>query len=155
RTVSFLQVVGGIQSADRVANATKKALSQVGYKMLYCDGQGDPTKMLTCANTILGQGTSAVFTVGIEPSVVAGPLRKAKAKGLPWLNVAGATGPGYSGSYGPDEAKVGVVLGKFIIKKLNALPGSTQKLAIEDFPLSSIHIRAVAFKALLKNQPKI
>jgi ABC-type sugar transport system substrate-binding protein len=71
KTVGFLQILGGIESADRTANAVKVALSEVGYKMVLCDGQGDPTKWATCADSLLGRGVDAIFTTGIEPNAVA------------------------------------------------------------------------------------
>ena len=139
KTIGFLQIVGGIESADRVANATKAALANVGYKMVLCDGKGDPTKWVSCGNSLIDQGADGIITTGVDPQSVAGPLKKAKAKGIPWISVAGVTAPGYDGSYGPDDRHTGQVLADYLINKVNGAGGG--KIAIHDFPIPSITVR--------------
>ena len=134
KTVGFLQILGGIESADRTANAARTALQQVGYKMILCDGAGDPTKWATCADSLLGRGVDAILTTGIEPSAIAPQLKKAKAQGIPFLQGGGLVSPGYDGSYYPDEPKAGKILADYVLKELGALPDKPVQLGIHDYP---------------------
>jgi ribose transport system substrate-binding protein len=155
KKIGFLQIVGGIESADRVANSTKAALQSVGYSMVLCDGQGDPAKWVTCGNSLLDQGVDGIITTGVDPQSVAGPLKKAKEKNIPWISVAGETAPGYNGTYGPDDRETGRVLSDYLIKRINDEAGGKADIAIHDFPIPSIHVRTEEFKKKLKQYPDI
>jgi ribose transport system substrate-binding protein len=150
KKIGFLQIVGGIESADRVANATKAALQSVGYSMVLCDGQGDPAKWVTCGNSLIDQGVQGIVTTGVDPQSVAGPLKKAKEKGIPWISVAGETAPGYNGTYGPDDRETGRVLSDYLIKRINDQAGGKADIAVHDFPIPSIHVRTEELKKKLQ-----
>jgi hypothetical protein len=54
-TPGYLDIIGGIESADRAHNSLRVAFKLLGSKWLYCDGQGTPTKWVTCGNSLLAQ----------------------------------------------------------------------------------------------------
>jgi ABC-type sugar transport system substrate-binding protein len=155
KTIGFLQILGGIESADRVANAAKTALKQVGYKLVVCDGQGDPTKWATCGDSLLSRGVDAIFQTGIEPSQIRAQIKKAKAKNVPFLQMGGLVSPGFDGSYYPDEPRAGKVLTDDIVKKLNALPDKTVDIAVHDYPAPWATTRTDQLKAAVKSDPKL
>jgi ribose transport system substrate-binding protein len=135
KTIGFLQILGGIESADRTANAVKTALGEVGYKMVLCDGQGDPTKWATCADSLLGRGVDAIFTTGIEPNAVAPQLKKAKAQNIPFIQVGGLVSPGYDGSYYPDEPEAGKILAEYTLKELtDQVSEKPAQIIVHDYP---------------------
>lgn len=134
KTVGFVQIVGGIESADRIAEATKSAFESVGWKFTLCDGEGIPTKQVTCANSLISQGVDVLVTTGIDPSVLATPLREAKKKGIPFIAVGGGVPPGYTGNYAPDESKIGALLADYVGEQLEALPEEPVQIAVEKFP---------------------
>ena len=154
KTVGFLNIVGGIESADRVVNAAEAALKVVGYKMVLCDGQGDPRKWVTCGNSLLNQNVDAILTTGVDPPAVAAPLRKAKAEGIPWISVAGESLPGYDGTYGPDDRHTGDVLSEYLIEQMNSVGGDVD-IAVHDFPIPSIAVRTEELKRQLEDHPNI
>jgi ABC-type sugar transport system substrate-binding protein len=129
-TVGYLQIIGGIESADRVANSTKLALESLGYSVLYCDGKGDPQAQVTCGNTLLDKGAKAIFTNGIDSSVIASVLRKAKEKDVPVIATAGET-PGYDGNYAPSETKQGENAVNWLTEQLGPEGG---KIAVQRYP---------------------
>ena len=154
KTVGFLQILGGIESADRTANAARTALKQVGYKMVLCDGQGDPTKWASCADSLIARNVSAIITTGIDPSQIAAQVRKAKAKNIPFLQGGGLVGPGYDGSYYPDEPKAGKILADDLTKKLGELPDKSVKLAVLDYPAPWAAQRTDELTKLIKGNAK-
>ena len=131
--IGFVNIVGGLPPADRLQWATQTALAFAGYKTVTCDGKGDPATMSTCFNTLLSQNVNAIFTNGVSPSVVAAPLRQAKSKGVPVIDVGGIVGPGYDANYAPDESRLGKVMAAYLVKKLDGLGGQAD-VAVHDFP---------------------
>jgi ribose transport system substrate-binding protein len=152
-TVGYLQIIGGIESADRVANSTKLALEQLGYKVLYCDGKGDPQAQVTCGNSLLDQGAKAIFSNGIDSSVIAPVLRKAKAKNVPVIATAGTT-PGYTANYSPSDTKQGEVMVDYLNKKLGELSGS-KDIAVQKYPAPWAKAREDVLDAALKSNSDI
>ena len=155
KTVGILQIIGGIESADRVEASLKTAAKVVGWKSNTCDGAGDPTKWVTCGNSLLDQGVDAVVAIGIDPGQIQLVVNKAKKAGIPILCVSGEVPPGYDAAFYPDEQLAGKMLADDVIAKLDALPGEKAELAVVDFALPSIHARTVVLDGLLKDQPKI
>ncbi len=155
KTVGILQIIGGIESADRVENSLKDAAKVVGWKTNACDGAGDPTKWVTCGNSLLDQGVDAIVTIGIDPGQIQLVVNKAKKAGIPILCVSGEVPPGYDAAFYPDEQIAGKMLADDLIAKLDALPGDSAELAVVNFALPSIHARTVVLDDLLKDQPKI
>ena len=155
KTVGILQIIGGIESADRVENSLKDAAAVEGWDTNVCDGAGDPTKWVTCGNSLLDQGVDAVVAIGIDPGQIQLVVNKAKDAGIPILCVSGEVPPGYDAAYYPDEQIAGKMLADDVIAKLNALPGDKAELAVVDFALPSIHARTVVLDEELKSQPKI
>ena len=154
KTVGFLQILGGIESADRTANAVKVALSEVGYKMVLCDGQGDPTKWATCADSLLGRGVDAIFTTGIEPNAVAPQLKKAKAQNIPFIQVGGLVSPGYDGSYYPDEPEAGKILADYTTKLLSKdVSQKPAQIIVHDYPAPWATSRTDELEKLVKASP--
>ena len=124
-TVGLNQIVGAAEPAQRAQNALERAARVLGWKVIVCDAQGDPTKMANCETSLLNQGVKALFSIGEESSVIAAGLRQAKARGIPTFNFGGQVTPSplFTGNYGPDEAKAGRVLGAWIARKLQAIGG--------------------------------
>ena len=130
-TVGYLDILGGIESADRAANSVRQALKAVGYKMVYCNGAGDPTKWVTCGNSLLSQGVKAILLTGIDPSSIPSVVSSAKAKNVPILNCCGLVGPGYQAALYPNEPLSGQILSKALIANLGSSGGD---IAVANYP---------------------
>ena len=155
KTVGILQIVGGIESADRVESSLKTAAGAVGWETNVCDGAGDPTKWVSCGNSLLDQGVDAVVTIGIDPGQIRQVVNKAKSAGTPIMAVSGEVPPGYDAAFYPDEQLAGRLLAESLIEQLNAVEDDSAGLAVVDFALPSIHARTVVLDDLLRDQPKI
>jgi ABC-type sugar transport system substrate-binding protein len=152
-TIGYLQIIGGIESADKVANSTLLALQSLGYNIKYCDGKGDPQAWVTCGNSLLNQGVKAIFTNGIDSSSIAAVLRKAKAKGVPVIATAGTT-PGYTGNYSPSDTKQGEVMVQYLNKRLGEVKGA-KPIAVEKYPAPWAKAREDVLDAYLKSHPDV
>jgi ribose transport system substrate-binding protein len=155
KNIGILQIVGGIESADRVEASLKRAAELVGWTTDVCDGAGDPTKWVSCGNSLLDQGVDAVVTIGIDPGQIRLVVDKAKSADVPIMSVSGEVPPGYDAAFYPDEQLAGRLLAESLIEQLNALPDETAGLGVVDFALPSIHARTVVLDDLLKDEPKI
>jgi ABC-type sugar transport system substrate-binding protein len=146
-TVGYLDILGGIESADRAANSVRQALKAVGYKMLYCDGAGTPSKWVSCGNTLLAEGAKAIMLTGIDPSSIASVVTKAKSSNVPIVECCGSVGPGFSAAFYPDEAKSGKILAQALISKLGSSGGN---IAVADYPAPWGTQRTDQLKTLVK-----
>jgi ABC-type sugar transport system substrate-binding protein len=144
-TVGYLDIIGGIESADRAANSIRQALKAVGYKMLYCNGAGNPQKWVTCGNTLLSEGAKAILLTGIDPSSIPSVVKKAKSSNVPIVDCCGLVGPGFDAAFFPDEAKAGKILAQDLIKKV-----SSGDVAVADYPAPWAQQRTAELKSLVK-----
>jgi ABC-type sugar transport system substrate-binding protein len=145
-TVGFLDILGGIESADRATNSVRQALKAVGYKMLYCNGAGDPKKWTTCGNSLLSQNVKAIFLTGIDPSSIPSVVKKAKAQNVPILDCCGLVGPGFNAAFFPDEAEAGKVLSQALLAKLSG----GGDVSVADYPAPWAKARTDELKSLVK-----
>jgi ABC-type sugar transport system substrate-binding protein len=119
-TVGYLDILGGIESADRAANSIRQALKAVGYTEIYCNGAGVPAKWTSCGTSLLSQGVKAIFLTGIDPSTIPSVVQAAKAKNVPIIDCCGLVGPGYSAAFYPNEALAGKILAEGLKAKLGS-----------------------------------
>ena len=110
--VGYLDIIGGIESADRAHNSLRVALTRLGATWSYCDGQGTPTKWVTCCNSLLAQDIDVLALTGIDPSTIPAVVASsAKEKNIPIVDFGGTVGPGFNAQFAPDEAKNGDLAG--------------------------------------------
>jgi ABC-type sugar transport system substrate-binding protein len=133
-TVGIINFLNGIESSNRLADSTKFAASQLGWKSIVCDGKGEPTQFVACGNSLIAQGVKAIVVVAIEPSQIQAVLAKTKAAHIPVVQVGGGAVPTgeMSGNYGPNEAKAGELATQALFQKLDALPGNPE-MAVHNF----------------------
>lgn len=143
-TVGYLDILAGIESADRVANSARQALKAVGYKMLYCNGAGNPQKWVTCGNTLLSEGAKAILLTGIDPSAIPSVVKKAKSSKVPIIDFGGLVAPGFDAAFYPDEAKAGKILAQALIQDVGS-----GDIAVADYPATWAKQRTDQLKAMV------
>ena len=92
-TIGIILIQGQAEIVKRMQQDAQGAADALGWKLLVCDGQGDPVKMQQCGDTLLNEGANALIDTTIEPSVLQAQIQQAKSKGVPVVNVAGVTDP--------------------------------------------------------------
>jgi len=133
--VGYLDIIGGIESADRVDNSLRTAFQHIGAQWIYCDGQGSPQKWATCGNSLIAQGVNIIALTGIDPSTIPSVLSAAKAKNIPIVDFGGAVGPGFATAFAPNEPKAGAVLAAYLKAKLASQSGTSDILTL-NYPAS-------------------
>jgi ABC-type sugar transport system substrate-binding protein len=155
-TIGLLQIVSGQESADRLQAAAERAAEKLNWKVIVCNSEGDPTKMASCTNSLINQGVDGLATIGIEPSLIAAQLSKAKAKGIPAVQGGGSTQLGdYNGTYGPDDAAQGRAVAEILIERTQELEGEKAPIAVQDFPAEWAHARTDELKKAIKSEPNM
>jgi ABC-type sugar transport system substrate-binding protein len=155
-TVGVINFLNGIESSDRLADSTKYAASQLGWKSVVCDGKGEPTQFVACGNSLIAQGVNAIVVIAIEPSQIQAVLAKTKSAHIPVVQVGGGAVPTgeLSGNYGPNEAKAGELLSAALLKKLDPLPG-TPEIAVHNFPALWGSVRTKQLTKAIAAQSKV
>lgn len=146
--VGYLDIIGGIESADRAHNSLRVAFKLLGTKWIYCDGQGTPSKWVTCGNSLLAQGIDVLALTGIDPSTIPSVVIAAKAKNVPIIDFGGTVGPGYAAQFAPNEAKNGQILAAYLKAKLASQPGVSSIVSI-DYPAPWAQTRTAQMKAMV------
>lgn len=146
--VGFLQIAGVIESAQRAQWEFEQGAKALGWSVVTCDAQGDPTKMGTCASNLLNQGVKALFVIGIEPSLIRSQLAQAKAMGVPTVVFAAQVSPGgYTAEYAPPEAAAGKLLAAYVLKQLGNKKDA--KIAVHGYPAGFAKTRTAALLTAL------
>lgn len=154
KTIGYLDVVGGIDSTVRDLKAAEAAAKELGWKIVYCDGQGDPSKSATCMNTLLSRNVDAILTSGTAASVVASGLRTARERKIPAIVFSGKN-PGWDAQYGPDEGKKGEVLAEYFKQKLGEVEGDKVEIAVSAYPQPWAQDRTVPLTKLVEGDSKL
>ena len=147
-TIGYLDIIGGIESADRAHNSLRVAFKALGSKWLYCDGQGTPTKWVTCGNSLLAQDIDVLALTGIDPSTIPSVVQAAKAKGIPIVDFGGTVGPGYAAQFAPNEVKNGQILAAYLKAKLASQSGVSSIVSI-DYPAPWAQQRTAQLKSMV------
>lgn len=151
--VGYLDIIGGIESADRAHNSLRTALTKLGAKWIYCDGQGTPTKWVTCGNSLLAQNIDILALTGIDPSTIPAVVASAKAKGVPIVDFGGTVGPGFAAQFAPNETKNGRILAAYLKAKLASQ--SSANIASIDYPAPWAQARTKQLKAMVAANPNL
>ncbi len=156
KKIGFLNIIHAIESAARAEAAFKTAGEELGWEVISCDGQGDPTKIAACADTLLNQGAEAIATNGVEAAQIKPALEKAKSDGIPFVECTSDVSPSklFAGEYGPDEAAAGKLAADFLIKQILA-SDRDKTIAVHSFPTGFASKRTQALLDALKEHPEI
>jgi ribose transport system substrate-binding protein len=146
--IGYLDIIGGIESADRAHNSLRVAFKTLGAKWLYCDGQGTPTKWVTCGTSLLAQKIDVLALTGIDPSTIPSVVQAAKAKKVPIVDFGGTVGPGYAAQFAPNETKNGQILAAYLKAKLESQPGQQSIVSI-DYPAPWAQQRTAELKSMV------
>jgi ribose transport system substrate-binding protein len=155
-TIGIINFLNGIESSDRLADTTKYAAAQLGWKSIVCDGKGTPTQFVACGNSLLDQGVKGIIEIAIEPGQMQSVLTKAKQMNVPVVQVGGGAVPTglLTGNYGPNEAQSGKVLTDALLAKLDALPGNPQ-IVVHNFPAAWGAVRTDQLQSAVAQQSKV
>lgn len=145
-TIGYLRYVGQSPADQRIFGAAEAAAKVLGWKVIQCDGQGDPVKMASCGNTLLDQKIDVLLTDGIPQTLIASALRRARAMGVPAVYSGGSQDKAdlYDAGYVPPDGQMGEVLAKYVSEQIANKPGG---VIVQGFPAGWGKERVDALKA--------
>ena len=155
--IGIINFLNGIESSDRLADGTTYAAAQLGWSTTVCDGKGTPSQFVACGNSLLAEGVNAIVAVAVESGQITPVITKAKAKGIPVIQVGGGGVPlgTFNGNYGPNEAKAGELLTEALFEKLNGLEEEPVEIDVHNFPAKWGSERTEQLEKAVEGQSKI
>lgn len=153
--VGYLDIIGGIESADRAHNSMRNAFKTLGVtdaNWIYCDGAGDPAKWTTCGQSLIAQNVDIIGLTGIDPSSMPSVMQSAKQKNIPIVNCCGTVGPGFATALAPNEKLNGQILAKYLAAKLGSAGGD---IFLIDYPAPWGQDRSKQLTALVNKTPAL
>jgi ribose transport system substrate-binding protein len=86
KTVWYIGTDMSIPILQTISGQLKQALATVGVNLQICDGKGEPTQWNACATDAVDRHANAIIVESFPPQLIAGPLGRAKAAGIPVIN---------------------------------------------------------------------
>jgi ribose transport system substrate-binding protein len=83
KTLFVVNLLSSIPLIQVTNDAAATALKLVGAKLVQYDGKGSVSQYAAGINQAISQHASAIALFAIDPNLVAGPINKAKAAGIP------------------------------------------------------------------------
>lgn len=158
KTIAYLRYIASDTSDQLDYQAFTAAAGALGWKVVQCDGQGNPTVMLSCGHTLLAEHPDAFVDDGIPPSLIAPVLQQAASEHIPTVSFSGTVSPcaPYSACYAAPDAQMGSLLAKWVAQKLSPLPAGQQQMIVQTFPSDwgNARVNAIA-PALAGTQVKV
>lgn len=120
-SLGYLQVLGASESAIRLEIETKKIAGLFGWEWVYCDAEGVPDQMQTCADSLMDQGVDAIVSNGATVEVITEQLERARDEGIPYINTGGpqSTYDLYAGAYNPDDEAMAGLLAEWMVENVD------------------------------------
>ncbi len=136
KTIAYLRFIASDSSDQLDYKAFTAAADALGWKVVPCDGQGNPTTMLSCGHTLLAGHPDALVDDGIPQSLIAPIIQQAKSSKIPVLSFSGTLNPcaPYDGCYTAPDGQMGKLLAEYAAKKLGTLPADQQEMIVQKYP---------------------
>jgi ABC-type sugar transport system substrate-binding protein len=154
KTAGIVRFAGSLEADQRIVGTMEEGLELLGWKVILCDGQGDPVKVANCGNSLLDQKVDIMFSDGIPPVLFTAALNRAKKAGIPWINAGGSVDDdsALTASYYPDDATAGEVLADWLVPELETLEGDVP-IADHTWTAGWAKQRSDALKAAIEGTP--
>ncbi|WP_042462222.1 sugar ABC transporter substrate-binding protein [Neobacillus dielmonensis] len=147
--VSLLNL--GNEFIVQIKNGIEKKAKELGVKVIINDAQKSADKQLQQVDSFIAQGVDAIVVNPVETEASSPAVEKAKAAGIPVINVNGVTTAepdAFVGSKDEESAEIAI---KFLAEKLN---GKGNIVMMHGYPGQAAEIkRTDGAKNILKNYP--
>jgi ABC-type sugar transport system substrate-binding protein len=126
-TVGYVEGTSGSEVSRRVTAAARQAAAVMGWKFMYCEGQGVPAKIAECAQSLIDANVNVILSIANDPSMINRQLQEAKAKKIPFFNIGGAipNAPGVTAQYVPDDALMTHTIDNYLFQQMKQKGVST------------------------------
>jgi ABC-type sugar transport system substrate-binding protein len=129
-TIGWVEGEGSDPGEEGIVAVARQAAAVLGWKIQTCDGQGVPTDMQQCMNTLTEDHVAMIAVDAIPQSVLGPGLSRATAAGIKTIYVVGTLNAGvksigpatslFAAGYAPNDAAMGKLLGAYITRQLKS-----------------------------------
>ncbi len=136
KTIAVIELSATSSESVGVVAAANQIAKIFHYKVITCDPNFDPQKVIQCATSMVAQHPSVIFSVSTNTGAMGSGFTQAVAAGIPWFDVVSAAVPAKGlynyGTYGFTLAKI---LDNYMFAKMKAAnPGKKLTLFGIDAP---------------------
>ena len=140
KTIAVIELSATSSESVGVVAAVNQIAKLFDYKVITCDPNFDPQKVIQCATSMVAQHPSVIFSVSTNTGAMGSGFSQAVAAGIPWFDVVSAAVPAKGlYNYGTDGFKLTKILDDYMFKQMKAAnAGKTPKLFGIDAPTVGI-----------------
>lgn len=140
KTIAVIELSATSAESIGVVAAAKQIANVFHYKVITCDPNFDPQKVIQCATSMVAQHPSVIFSVSTNTGAMGSGFSQAVAAGIPWFDVVSAAVPAKGlYNYGTDGFKLAKILDDYMFQQMKAAnPGKSLKLFGIDAPTVGI-----------------
>ncbi|MCW3018759.1 MAG: substrate-binding protein [Solirubrobacterales bacterium] len=154
QTVGLIQDTSEAESIQRETQALEAAAGVLGWHVDVCDGQGETAKMASCATTLLNENVTIMVVANVEAAPVQAQMREAKSRGIPWINIGGASAPSplFTTQVVENETEIGALMAKYVVERT----GGKGTVATTEYPaIYALKLRMESLYKTLASYPGI
>jgi ABC-type sugar transport system substrate-binding protein len=119
KTIGVILLSGTSAQSLGVVATAKQIAKMFGYKVITCDPNFDPQKVVQCATSIVAQHPAVVFSVSTNTGSMGSGFTQAVSQGIPWFDVVSAAVPAKGlYNYGNDGFKLAKILDAYMFKQM-------------------------------------
>jgi ABC-type sugar transport system substrate-binding protein len=136
KTIAVIELSATSSESIGVVAAANQIAKLFHYKVITCDPNFDPQKVVQCATSMIAQHPSVIFSVSTNTGAMGSGFSQAVAAGIPWFDVVSAAVPAKGlYNYGTDGFKLAKILDQYMFQQMKAAnPGKSLKLFGIDAP---------------------
>ena len=117
KTIAVILLSGTSSESIGVVATAKQIGKMFGYKVITCDPNFDPQKVVQCATSMVAQHPAVVFSVSTNTGAMGSGFTQAVSQGIPWFDVVSAAVPAKGlFNYGTDGFKLTKILDAYMFK---------------------------------------
>jgi hypothetical protein len=140
KTIAVIELSATSAESVGVVAAVKQIAALFHFKVITCDPNFDPQKVIQCATSMVAQHPAVIFSVSTNTGAMGSGYTQAVSEGIPWFDVVSAAVPAKGlYNYGTDGFKLTKILDDFMFKQMKATsPGKKAALFGIDAPTVGI-----------------
>lgn len=88
KKIAFIHFTAQSTSSRRVHAGVESAANELGFELITCDPEADPSRITQCGTAMLAQGPDLILSFLGESAHFGSALEEAKSRDIPWVNLA-------------------------------------------------------------------
>ena len=128
KTIAVIELSATSSESVGVVAAANEIAKLFNYKVITCDPNFDPQKVIQCATSMVAQHPSIIISVSTNTGAMGSGYTQAIAAGIPWFDVVSAAVPAKGlYNYGTDGFKLAKILDDYMFQQMKAASGERRR----------------------------